>query len=616
MLFLGSRITASLTDGPGSYHNVVMVKVRLIVLAVLAPLLHAQAPTMAEAKAFMDRAEETMLVLGVDAARADWVKSTFITFDTEMLAAQADEKAISATVKLVKEAQRFKDLTLPPDLERKFLLLRTSLTLATPADQKESSEVAQIASSMEGTYGRGKYCRAGGKCLDVEQLSEIMRTSRDPKQLEDAWVGWQSIAKPIKQPYVRYVELSNKGARELGFADTGAMWRSQYDMPPDEFAKELDRLWEQVKPLYLSLHAYVRAKLREKYGDLVPANGPIPSDLLGNMWAQEWNNIYPLLAPKNADPGYDLTAILKAKKTTQTDLVRYGERFFTSLGFAPLPETFWERSLIAKPQDRDVVCHASAWDIDQVNDVRLKACLEINSEDFLTVHHELGHNFYLRAYSGQPVSFRGSANDGFHEAIGDTIALSVTPEYLKKIGLLETVPDASKDIGLLLYKALEKIAFLPFGLLIDKWRWEVFAGEVTPAQYNQAWDALRLKYQGIAPPVRRTEADFDPGAKYHVPANNPYARYFLADILQFQFHRSLSKIAGCTGPLNRCSIYASAEAGRRLNQMLTMGCSKPWPDELEALTGQRQMDATAILDYFAPLKRWLDEQNRGKPVGW
>jgi peptidyl-dipeptidase A len=612
MLFLGSRITAQLPD----ILNIVMLKVRLIALAVLAPLLHAQAPTVAEAKGFMDRAEETMLALGVDAARADWVKSTFITFDTEMLAAQADEKAISATVKLVKEAQRFKDLSLPPDLARKFLLLRTSLTLATPADQKESSEVAQIASSMEGTYGRGKYCRAGGKCLDLEQLSEILRTSRDPKQLEDAWVGWQSIAKPIKQPYARYVELSNKGARELGFADTGAMWRSQYDMPPDEFAKEMDRLWEQVKPLYLSLHAYVRTKLREKYGDLVPANGPIPSDLLGNMWAQEWDNIYPLLAPKNADPGYDLTAILKGKNTTQSDLVHYGERFFTSLGFAPLPETFWERSLIEKPKDRDVVCHASAWDIDQVNDVRLKACLEINSEDFLTVHHELGHNFYQRAYSGQPVSFRGSANDGFHEAIGDTIALSVTPEYLKKIGLLETVPDASKDIGLLLYKALEKVAFLPFGLLIDKWRWEVFAGQVTPAQYNQAWDALRLKYQGISPPVRRTEADFDPGAKYHVPANTPYARYFLADILQFQFHRSLSKIAGCTGPLNRCSIYASADAGRRLNQMLSMGCSKPWPDELEALTGQRQMDATAILDYFAPLKRWLDEQNQGKPIGW
>ena len=564
----------------------------------------------------MNRAERTLLNLTVDSARADWVKSTDITYDTEILAAQADEKQIAATVKLVKQAQRFAHLPLPAELARKFELLRHSLTLASPSDPRESSEVTQIASSMEGVYGRGKYCPTPERCLDLEQLSEILRTSRDPTQLEAAWVGWQSIGKPIKRPYGRYVELGNKGAKELGFADMGAMWRAKYDMPPDQFAREMDRLWEQVKPLYLSLHAYVRAKLHDRYGDRVPPNGAIPSDLLGNMWAQEWENVYPLVAPTNADPGYDLTAILKAKNTTQTDLVRYGERFFTSLGFAPLPQTFWERSLIAKPRDRDVVCHASAWDIDQVGDVRLKACLEINSEDFSTVHHELGHNFYQRAYNGQPFLFRDSANDGFHEAIGDTIALSVTPEYLNKIGLLDAVPDSSKDIGLLLYKALEKVAFLPFGLLIDKWRWEVFSGQVTPDHYNQAWDDLRRKYQGIAPPVRRSEADFDPGAKYHVPANMPYARYFLADILQFQFHRSLSKIAGCTGPLNRCSIYGSAEAGRRLNEMLAMGCSKPWPDALEKLTGQRQMDASAILDYFAPLKKWLDEQNQGKPIGW
>ncbi len=395
------------------------------------------------------------------------------------------------------------------------------------------------------------------------------------------------------------MELGNKGARELGFRDTGAMWRSKYDMPPEAFPAEMDRLWNQVRPLYLSLHAYVRAKLREKYGDVVPASGPIPAHLLGNMWAQEWENIYPLVAPKDADPGYDLTAILKAKHTQPLDIVRYGEHFFTSLGFAPLPKTFWERSLFVKPRDREVVCHASAWDVDQADDVRIKTCIEITAEDFSTIHHELGHNFYQRAYDQQPFLFRDSANDGFHEAIGDTIALSVTPEYLQKIGLLESVPDSSKDLGLLLHKALEKIAFLPFALMIDKWRWQVFSGEIPPEKYNEAWWQLRLKYQGVAPPVERTEADFDPGAKYHVPANMPYARYFLADILQFQFHRALAQVAG-----------------DRLNAMLAMGLSEPWPRALEALTGQKEMDATAILDYFAPLKRWLDEQNSGKPVGW
>jgi peptidyl-dipeptidase A len=286
-----------------------------------------------------------------------------------------------------------------------------------------------------------------------------------------------------------------------------------------------------------------------------------------------------------------------------------------------LPVTFWQRSLFTKPQDRDVVCHASAWDIDNSEDLRIKICLDITTEFFVTVHHELGHNFYQRAYDKQPFLFRDSANDGFHEAIGDTIALSVTPEYLVKIGLLPKAPDASKDIGLLLNKALEKIAFLPFGLMIDQWRWKVFSGEIPEEKYNQAWWDLKLKYQGIAPPVTRSELDFDPGAKYHVAANVPYMRYFLADILQFQFHRALAKEAGCSAagsntPLNRCSIYDSKEAGAKLNAMLQLGVSKPWQEALNTIAGTREMDATAILDYFAPLKVWLDEQNKGKPVGW
>jgi len=575
-------------------------------------------PTVQEAKKFIEDAEARLLELNVEASRADWVKSTFITDDTELLAAKADERAIAAGVELAKQSTRFDHLKLPPDVARKMKLLKLSLTLAAPADPKESEELTQIVARMEGTYGKGKWCPAGkDKCLDIEDLTRLMANSRDPNELRDAWVGWHQIAPPMRKDFVRYVALANKGARELGFADNGAMWREKYDMRPDEFSKELDRLWEQVRPLYVSLHAYVRNKLREKYGSqMVPANGPIPAHLLGNMWAQTWDNIYPLVAPANADPGYDLTQILKSRNTDALQMARYGERFFTSLGFDPLPETFWTRSLFVKPRDREVVCHASAWDVDYVNDLRIKMCIDITEEDFTTIHHELGHNFYQRAYNRQPYLFRDSANDGFHEAIGDTIALSVTPEYLVKIGLLDKAPDASKDTGLLLRKALEKIAFLPFGLVIDQWRWKVFSGEIPPEKYNEAWWQLRLKYQGIAPPVARSEADFDPAAKYHVAANVPYMRYFLADILQFQFHRALARDTGCTAPLNRCSIYDSKEAGKKLNAMLSMGLSRPWPDALEALTGQRQMDATAICDYFAPLEKWLNEQNQGKPVGW
>jgi len=575
-------------------------------------------PTIEEARVFMEGAEASLLTLAVEASRADWVKSTYITDDTEALAAKADERFISATVDLVKQAARFDHLNMPPELARKFKLLKLSLTIATPSNPREGEELTRIAASMEGTYGKGKWCPPGkDKCLDLEDLTRLMAESRDPKQLRDAWVGWHAIARPIRKDFVRYVELANKGARELGFADNGAMWRSKYDMPPDEFARELDRLWEQVRPLYVQLHAYVRNKLGEKYGpEAVPANGPIPADLLGNMWAQTWDNIYPLVAPADADPGYDLTQILKSRKTEPLQMVRYGESFFKSLGFDPLPETFWSRSLFVKPRDREVVCHASAWDVDNVNDLRLKMCIDITDEDFTTVHHELGHNFYQRAYNTQPFLFRDSANDGFHEAIGDTIALSVTPEYLVRIGLLDKAPDPSKDIGLLLRKALEKIAFLPFGLLIDQWRWKVFSGEIPPDKYNETWWQLRLKYQGVAPPAARSEDDFDPGAKYHVAANVPYMRYFLADILQFQFHRALAKTARCTLPLNRCSIYNNTEAGKQLNAMLAMGLSRPWPDALEALTGQREMDATAIRDYFAPLEKWLAEQNQGKPIGW
>jgi peptidyl-dipeptidase A len=388
-------------------------------------------------------------------------------------------------------------------------------------------------------------------------------------------------------------------------------------MPPDAFAADLERLWNQVRPLYLSLHTYVRARLVEKYGpQVVPPDGPIPAHLLGNLWAQQWGNIYPVLGVKEETKSFDLTELLKKKNLDARGMVRYGEGFFTSMGFGPLPKSFWERSLFTKPADRDVVCHASAWDIDNEEDLRIKMCIQIRGEDFVTIHHELGHNIYQRAYKNQPFLFKNGANDGFHEAIGDAIALAITPEYLHKVGLLEQVPQGGNDIPDLLKQALDRVAFLPFGLLIDQWRWKVFSGEVTPANYNEAWWDLKLKYQGVAPSVARSEADFDPGAKYHIASNTPYMRYFLAHILEFQFYRALCRESGFKGPLNRCTFYGSTGAGAKFNKMLEMGQSRPWPDALEAATGERQIDGSAILEYFAPLQKWLDEQNKGKKEGW
>jgi peptidyl-dipeptidase A len=599
---------------------------RLIVLVAASSVAAAcsrgassSAPTAADAKAFLGTVNETTLKLGIEASRAGWVQQTYITDDTEAIAARASQAANDAGARFAKEATKYDHVDVAPNERRELTVLKTSLVLASPSDPKESDELSKIMARLESMYGKGKWCPDASKpesCKTIDDVTRIMAASRNERELRAAWEGWHTVAPPMRKDYERFVELSNKGAKELGFADTGAMWRAKYDMAPDAFTRELDRLWDQVRPLYVKLHAYTRLKLREKYGEVVPANGPIPAHLLGNIWAQDWTNVYPLVAPPNADPGFSLTDILKKRNLPALDMVRTGERFYTSLGFAPLPKTFFERSLFVRPRDRDVVCHASAWDVDLETDLRIKMCIEQTADDFTTIHHELGHNFYQRAYKDQPVLFRDSANDGFHEAIGDTIALSVTPEYLVRIGLLDKAPDTSRDIGLLMTRALDKISFLPFGLLIDQWRWKVFSGEIAPAGYNKAWWDLRLKYQGVAPPSARGEELFDPGAKYHVPDNTPYTRYFLADILQFQFHRALSQIAGCQLPLNRCSIYESKPAGQRLNAMLSMGLSRPWPDALEALTGTRQMDATAILDYFAPLSKWLDEQLKGKPVGW
>mgnify|MGYP001826435874 CR=1 FL=1 len=567
---------------------------------------------------FVLSAEAQLRELGQEAERAAWVYSNFITGDTEQLAATANRKFTAGQVELAVAAAQFNDVAdIDDDTRRKLDMLRSGIVIPAPGDAAKLAEQSEIGTKMGGMYGKGEYCYADETCLDLGHLSDIMAESRDPNALLEVWNGWRQIAPPMKELYARQVELANEGASELGFADLGTMWRSAYDMPPEDFPGELDRLWGEVKPLYEALHCHVRAKLGEQYGtDLVAQDGPIPAHLLGNMWAQDWSNIFSLVAPTETVPGYDLSTILKDRGFEAIDMVRIGEAFFSSLGFEKLPETFWERSLFVKPQDRDVVCHASAWNVDEKEDLRIKMCIKVNAENFKVIHHELGNNYDQRAYNKESYLYRGSANDGFHEAVGDTISLSITPGYLQKIGLLENVPDASGDIALLMKRALEGIAFLPFGLVVDQWRWKVFAGEVGPEGYNDLWWHLREKYQGVKAPNERPADAFDPGAKYHIPANTPYTRYFLARILQFQFHRSLCEIAGNEGPVHRCSIYGNKQAGKRLNAMLEMGRSQPWPVELEALTGQRNMDATAILDYFEPLMAWLDEQNQGRQCGW
>jgi peptidyl-dipeptidase A len=499
-------------------------------------------------------------------------------------------------------------------------LLKQSIVLPAPDSPGAAEELNVIATRLQSEYGKGKGTLAG-QPISGSDIEEAMGKIRDSEKLKEMWTSWHdNVGAPMRDDYSRLVEIANQGAQQLGYPDLGVMWRSGYDMPADEFSREMDRLWLQVKPLYDQLHCYVRAQLSEHYGAKVqPPTGPIRADLLGNMWAQEWGNIYDLVAPKGAgDIGYDLTALLVAKGFDPIHMVRTGEGFYTSLALPGLPPTFWERSQFVKPRDREVVCHASAWDIDNQDDLRVKMCIKINADEFVTIHHELGHNYYQRAYKQQPFLYEAGANDGFHEAIGDFIALSITPDYLARIGLLDAakMPGPDKDLGLLLRQAMDKVAFLPFGLLMDKWRWEVFSGAVKPADYEVAWNKLRRRYQGVVPPVNRPPTAFDPGAKFHIPGNTPYARYFLARILQFQFYKAAAGQVGWTGPLHRCSFYGNKNVGERLNKMLSMGASKPWPDALEVFTGSRQMDGSAMLEYFRPLLAWLEEQNRDRPCGW
>jgi len=589
-------------------------------------------PTPQEAKEFLENAETQISELNEYASRVYWVNANFITEDTSWLASKVGAEGAKLSTRLANEAKRFNGLDLPADMARKMDGLKRGSNFPAPETDGAAEELSKIMTNLDNTYGKGKFTYKSSNpefaylyennddgVLSLGALSDIIAKSRDPEELKTVWEGWREVSPPMKKSYTRMVDIINEGSQELGYADAGMLWRAGYDMEGEAFSAEADRLWGQVKPLYDQLHCYVRAELNTHYGDdVVPADGPIRADLLGNMWGQSWGNIYDLVAPADAGEGIDITALLEKNEYDQVKMVKTAEEFFTSMGFEALPETFWTRSLITKPRDREVMCHASAWDIDDKEDIRIKMCTKINGEDFSTVHHELGHNFYQRAYKDQPVFYKDGANDGFHEAIGDMIALSITPNYLVEIGLMseDDIPGAEEDIALLMRQALDKVAFLPFGIMIDQWRWKVFSGEYSPSEYNDGWWELREKYQGLKPPTSRSSEAFDPGAKYHIPGNTPYMRYFLAHILQFQFHKSACEMSGFKGPLHRCSVYGNKDVGEKFNAMMEMGSSKPWPDALEAFTGTRDMDGSAVLEYFAPLMTYLEKENKDRTCGW
>jgi peptidyl-dipeptidase A len=591
-------------------------------------------PPGVEAKVFVDEVNHDLVELAKEGNAAGWMQQTYITADTQYLNSRVTDRYLEYFSRKAGEAKAYDEVKLDASTARSLLLLKLGVSAPAPADATKRKELAELTTELDAMYGEGKYCpqqeKNGAKsvlkfekddngCKNLDQLSDIIATSRNYDEVTEAWTGWHTISKPMRPKYQRFVELANEGARELGFEDLGVLWRARYDMPVADFEKEGDRLWSQVEPLYKGLHCYARKRLQQRYGkDKVPDGKPIPAHLLGNMWAQQWNRVYDdLLKPYPAASIESADRMLQKDKWDAVKMTKSAESFYTSIGFPALPKTFWDRSMLTRPRDREVVCHASAWDMDNKDDVRIKMCMKPIEEDLFTIYHELGHVYYYIWYRDQPMLFQDGAHDGFHEAIGDAINLSVTPAYLRKIGLVgAVVPSKEAVINQQMKMALDKIAFLPFGKLIDQWRWGVFSGKIKPADYNKAWWELREKYQGVSAPVARSEEDFDPGAKYHIPGNTPYTRYFLSFILQFQFHKALCDAAGFKGPLNECSIFGSTEAGKKYAAMLSKGASQPWQDTMQELTGTSGMDASAIIEYFKPLEGWLEEQNKGQSCGW
>jgi len=598
-----------------------MKKLLVPIIATLATGVAAIAADKTELTAddFIAKINHELDDLSIESGATAWIRATYINHDSAILSSRFAEKYAAWHSNAVQESLAFADSNMSPETARALKLLKLDTTRPAPSEPAKRKELAAVTTELSGLYGAGKYCPEDGReCMPGTELEELIAQTRDYDEALDYWTGWRSVSPPMRDKYQRYVELVNEGAQELGYNDLGEMWRDKYDMSPASFKDETDRLWGQVKPLYDELHCHVRATLAEKYGvDKVPVDGPIPAHILGNMWAQTWDRIYDLVQPFPDAAAPDITAKLVEDNYSPQDMVRSAESFYVSLGLDPLPETFWERSQFSKPRDREVQCHASAWGLDGGNDLRIKMCIKQTYDELKVIYHELGHNYYQRAYKDQSPLFRGGAHGGFHEAIGDTVVLAMTPEYLKRVGLVDEIDDSQEALlNDQMMRALRGIAVLPWAKLVDEWRWGVFSGETKPADYNASWWALREQYQGVAAPVARSEADFDPGAKYHIPGNVSYERYFLARILQFQFLQALCDAAGYEGPLHACTFEGSKEAGERFNAMMMAGQSEPWQNTLEKLTGTRQMDGSAIIEYFQPLMGYLKEQNANRRCGW
>lgn len=453
-----------------------------------------------------------------------------------------------------------------------------------------------------------------GKCLTGQtEFANEMSMQEDDAVLEKLWENYYNGAIKFRKEFTDRLNLLNKGAVLNGWPDSGTYeWKA--DVGDDDFIEKMLKLLDEINPLYLELHAYVRHKLHLHYGDKVDLRKPIPMHLTRNLYGQTWGDLIGWMRPYPDVPDTDITQALQDQKYDTNKIFRLSEDFFASIACANMTDVFWEKSMLEQPADRVVECHGSAWDMQATDDYRIKMCTTPTMTDFTTVHHEMGHIEYFMAYRHQPYIYRDGAQSGFHEAIGDTITLSVlTPEHLKTVGLLESTPNSTEyDLNVLMTTALDKIPFFSFAIMMDLWRWKTFNGSIKPERYNRDWWQMRLDLGGMVPPAelnRNNEAYFDPGAKYHVTNNVPYIRYFMSFFMQFQFYESMCNLTGYSGPLHRCDFYRSEVAGQQLWDMMSNGKSTNWHEQLETMTGSREINSASILRYFKPLHDWLKDYN-------
>ncbi|KAM6291936.1 angiotensin-converting enzyme 2 [Porphyrio hochstetteri] len=584
-----------------------------------------------EAQRFLEDFNRRVEDISYESSIASWNYNTNITEENANKMNEADSKWSAFYDEASRNASSFPLASIQDDLTRlqiQSLQDRGSSNLS----PEKYERLSTVLSKMSTIYSTGTVCKTTepSECLVLEPgLDIIMANSTDYHERLWAWEGWRAnVGRMMRPLYEEYVDLKNEIATLNNYSDYGDYWRANYeaDYPEnykysrDQLIKDVEKTFEQIKPLYQQLHAYVRHRLEQFYGpEFISSTGCLPAHLLGDMWGRFWTNLYPLTVPYPAKPNIDVTSTMVLKKWDAMKIFKAAETFFDSIGLYKMTEGFWNNSMLTEPTDnRKVVCHPTAWDLGK-GDYRIKMCTKVTMDDFLTAHHEMGHIEYDMAYSKQPYLLRGGANEGFHEAVGEIMSLSAaTPQHLKSLDLLEPTfqEDEETEINFLLKQALTIVGTMPFTYMLEKWRWMVFRGEITKEEWTKRWWEMKREIVGVVEPVLHDETYCDPAVLFHVSNDYSFIRYYTRTIYQFQFQEALCKAANHNGPLHTCDITNSTAAGTKLRELLELGRTKPWTQALENVTGEKYMNAAPLLHYFEPLYEWLQGNNSGRYIGW